>query len=465
MCNNRKAIEEFEIQDFCQLDYEGCDCGRRHQLPLRCLELSDGALQHLPAVLAELEIRNPFVFDDCNTKAAAGNAVMQILKDAGIRAKSYCLEGETIEPDDQTFARLETAYDNGNGIGSHAFDGIIAVGSGVLNDLGKLLAERQDLPYIIVATAPSMDGYASATSSMVWNGVKVSMPSRMPDAIVADLDILRQAPVESFLSGYGDMLAKYTALCDWRISALVNDEYYCEHIAQLVRRSLARCRECAGGLRGRSPELTRAVMEGLLLTGFAMALAGVSRPASGVEHYFSHLWDMRGQSLGLRFDRHGLQCLVGTRLGLRLYARVRRISPDRHKALNAVAHFDYIGWQSGLERLLGSAAKPLIELESREKKYSPVTHRKRLARILEHWPEILQITEEELPDEKRLTDELRELSAPLCVSDLSLDQPEVRECCLHVHDIRDKYVVTRLLWDLGELKLAAERLAASDPAQ
>ncbi|HPR77588.1 MAG TPA: iron-containing alcohol dehydrogenase, partial [Candidatus Limiplasma sp.] len=129
-------------------------------------------------------------------------------------------------------------------------------------------------------------------SSMIRDRVKVTLYNACPDAIIADTMIMKDAPERMLQAGLGDMLAKYIALCEWRISHIVTGEYYCEEVAGLMRNSLAKIVSAAPRLLERDPEVIGAVAEGLILSGVAMAFAQVSRPASGLEHYFSHLWEM-----------------------------------------------------------------------------------------------------------------------------------------------------------------------------
>ena len=123
-------------------------------------------------------------------------------------------------------------------------DAVLGVGSGVVNDISKIVSNISNKFYCIVGTAPSMDGYASATSSMTRDGLKISLPSKCADLIVGDIDILCNAPIKMMVSGLGDMLAKYISIAEWRISNLINGEYYCETIAQLVRTALKKCVLC-----------------------------------------------------------------------------------------------------------------------------------------------------------------------------------------------------------------------------
>ena len=211
-------------------------------------------------------------------------------------------------------------------------DFIIGVGSGTINDISKLVAKIAGLKYMIVGTAPSMDGFASSTSSMIRNKVKVSLPSACPVAIVADIDIICNAPKKLLQAGFGDLLAKYISICEWRISHLITGEYYCEEVANLVRRSLKKSVESVDGLLKREPDVIVNIMEGLILAGIAMSYAGLSRPASGIEHYFSHIWDMRALNGKNKAELHGIQVAIGTVLSLQIYDMIKQIVPDRNQS-------------------------------------------------------------------------------------------------------------------------------------
>jgi glycerol-1-phosphate dehydrogenase [NAD(P)+] len=198
-----------------------------------------------------------------------------------------------------------------------------------------------------------MDGYASATSSMSRDGVKISLNSRCADVIIGDTDILKTAPMHMLRSGLGDMLAKFVSIAEWRIAHLITGEYYCEEVAQLIRGAVKKCVENAEGLLAREDAAIEAVFEGLVIGGIAMAYAGVSRPASGVEHYFSHVWDMRGLEFGTRVDLHGIQCAMATMKAVELYEKVMEVKPDYAKAKAYVDAFRLEDWNDRLRTFLG----------------------------------------------------------------------------------------------------------------
>ena len=328
-------------------------------------------------------------------------------------------------------------------------DVIVAVGSGVINDVAKILSCVSGKPFIIVATAPSMDGYASASSSMERNGLKTSLATRAPDIILGDADILCRAPIELMRAGLGDMLAKYVSLAEWRIANLLLGEYYCEEIAALVRSALKKCTDNAAGLLKGEESAVMAVFDGLVIGGIAMNYAGLSRPASGCEHYISHVLDMRGVSLGTPTRLHGIQVAVGTLICAKLYDKLRTLSPDPQKAEAYVAAFDVQGWNEQLRRLLGSSAESMIAQEVKEQKYDKATHPARLQKILALWERILAILEQELPPTAQLEALLDTIGAPKTLAELGTDEALLPAIFAATKDIRDKYVLSRLCWDLG----------------
>lgn len=421
-----------------------CACGRLHDYHIR-IETGFGALKKLPQVVKDLGGSHAFVLSDRNTYAAAGERAIALLEGAGVSCLSYSYQRETVEPDEWSVGAAVMHY-------KKDCDIIVAVGSGVINDIGKILSATTGKPYVIVATAPSMDGYASASSSMTLDGLKISLPSRDADAIIGDTEILCQAPMKLMVSGLGDMIAKYTSICEWRIAHLITGEYYCEEVAQLIRQAVKTCVYHANGLLKRDPVAVQAVFEGLVIGGIAMNYAGVSRPASGVEHYISHVLDMRGVEYRIPVELHGIQCAVGTLIAVRLYEKLAAITPDREKALAYVKQFDYSAWSDTLRRLLGKGADSMIALEAKEKKYDVQLHEQRLEVILRNWDAILQIIRRELPMSQELEQLLQAMGAPKTLSEIGVSEDMLPVIFQATKDIRDKYVLSRLCWDLGVME-------------
>ena len=421
------------------LKTEGCPCGKCHTAPIDDVIVGNGVIAQLPDIIAKYGSKKPFILADVNTFAAAGEAVCDLLDAQAIAYSRYIFPDTALEPDEKAVGSLMLHYD-------HSCDLVIGVGSGVINDIGKILSSITGHRYIIVATAPSMDGYASATSSMARDSLKISLNTRCADVILGDIDILKNAPLHMLKSGLGDMLAKYISIAEWRIAHLITGEYYCEEVAQLIRSALKKCVDNAEGLLKREDAAIQAVFEGLVIGGIAMTYAGVSRPASGVEHYFSHVWDMRGLEFGTPVDLHGIQCAKATLVSAKLYEAVKAMTPDKAKATAFVQDFCYDNWSETLRSFLGRSAETMIALEEKEGKYRKETHPARFAIIQNNWSQILQIINEEIPSFETLS----QLLSTIGISkDLGIDKKTAILSFLATKDIRDKYVLSRLAWDLG----------------
>ena len=429
---------------------ENCKCGKQHIFTSEVI-VKEGALREIPKLLKQYDARKVFLVADKNTYAAAGKTVSEIIEAENVKI-AKCIFGEdALEPDEHSVGRAIMYYEADCDI-------VIGVGSGVINDISKIVANVSGKPYIIVGTAPSMDGYASATSSMTRDGLKISLPSKCADVIIGDLDVLCNAPLKMMASGLGDMLAKYVSICEWRIANLITGEYYCEDIAKLVREALKRCVDNAEGLLKRDKEAVKAVFEGLVIGGVAMAYAGVSRPASGVEHYFSHVWDMRGVEFGTQVDLHGIQCAMATYHAVKLYEIIKSVKPDYEKANAYVQAFDYPAWEETLGEFLGKSSEAMIELEKKEGKYRKDTHPARFQIIAENWDTILRIMEEELPSSQEIKTVLNTIGIPTDLSAIGVDTDCARTSFMATKDIRDKYVLSRLAWDLGILDDLSEQI-------
>ncbi len=422
-----------------------CACGKVHAAGIDDCISGKGVLAKLPEIIGRYNGKKAFVVADKNTFAAAGEKVCAVLESGGIAYTKHIFNSDALEPNEAAVGAAVLHFDK-------ACDIVVGVGSGVINDICKILANLTERTYIIVATAPSMDGYASATSSMTRDGLKISLPSKCANVVIGDVDVLKEAPLHMLKSGLGDMLAKYVSICEWRIANLVTGEYYCEKIADLIRGALKKCVENADGLLERKEEAVQAVFEGLVLGGVAMNFAGLSRPASGVEHYFSHIWDMRGEAFNTPVDLHGIQCAIGTLTAAKLYEKLKTYTPNREKAMAYVKGFDYAAWKKTLVAYLGKAADAMIALEEKEQKYSVESHKERFEILCASWDAILKIIDEELPSSAELEALLDKIEAPKAPAEIGIDEKDLCLAFQATKDIRDKYVLSRLCWDLGILE-------------
>lgn len=433
------------------LKNEECSCKKRHYCKVKNILLGSGTTKFIPKELEKLGISKAYILADKNTYNAAGKTVESILKKANIQFSEYIFNEDCLEPNEKAVGSAIVHYDT-------SCNGVLAVGAGVINDIGKIVANVTKKPYIIVATAPSMDGYVSETSSMVIDGLKVSLNSKCADVIIGDTDILKNAPLKMLKAGLGDMVAKYISICEWRISHVITNEYYCEKVAQLVREALKECIDNAEGLLKRDENAVESVFTGLVKCGVAMSYAGLSRPASGVEHYLSHIWDMRGLEFDMPVELHGIQCAYGTYLSARIYEMVKQIKPDSEKAMEFVSNFNFDNWSNELHSFLGKSSDAMIANEEKEGKYDIQKHKSRLDVIVKKWNEIINIINEEVPDVAFIEELFKKTRLPLTSEEIGIDKNLLPMSFKVSKDIRDKYVLSRLLWDLGVIDEISEKL-------
>ena len=444
-------FDQMSLKELIRPEGFDCECGRHHVCALQYLKIGRGAVESVPEMLAAMGKKRPFVVCDQNTYEVAGRRVCEILDRAGVEHGLYVIPGKRISPAEWEVGSALMHYDP-------RCDMLLGVGSGVVNDTCKVLAHAIGVPSAIVGTAPSMDGYASNSSSMEVNHVKVSLYNHAPVGILLDSEILAQAPMRMLWAGLGDMVAKYIAVCEWRISHIVTGEFYCESIAQMMRSALKKIVDASDGITKRDPDAIQSIAEGLVVAGMAMAYAEISRPASGLEHYFSHMWEMMALERGVPYDLHGIQVGVGTVLSMKLYRKIRQIQPDRAKAEAHMKAFSRADWEVQVRRIFGKTADEIIAIEDKTHKNDPARHAKRLDNLVNHWDEILKIIDEELPDYDALYQTMAKTGMPMRPSEINVPMDDVVDAFIGARDIRDKYLSCSFLWDIGLTDEFAEYL-------
>lgn len=306
------SILDRPISQWAGMEYS-CACGKSHKVDIQAIRVGSGVIQELPGILRDLGASHIFLVADNYTYEAAGRQVEQLLDQAGLSYHKRVFQTETpLVPNEYALGSVLAAMTSQD-------DMLLAVGSGTLNDVTKYVSARTGVPYVIAATAPSMDGYASTVAPTILDGFKTTLPAVYPAAIVADVDILKDAPMPMLTAGFGDIIGKFTSLADWRLSHQLNGEYYCPEVAGVIEAAVETCAANAKALAQREPQAIQAVTEALILSGLAMGMVGVSRPASGAEHQMAHYWEMDALRRGEEHPLHGNAVGVGTVLAASLY--------------------------------------------------------------------------------------------------------------------------------------------------
>lgn len=292
---------------------EGCSCGREHTFDTERVEIGRGLVKKTGEILSESSFPKKMllVADSKTLRASVG--ILESLENGGFEVKKLiydCMEYARVEQ----VREVEAAAADS--------DAILSVGTGSLNDICRVASYRMGKDFCIFATAPSMDGFASDTAPIIENSFKTSWQAKQPRIIVADTEILAAAPDELKSAGFGDMMAKYIGLVDWRIAQLLIDEYYCDRVAAITQEAIVRIVALADRILDKDPEAAGAVMEALVLTGLAMKLAHSSRPASGSEHVISHYWECHKVIAGIWPEYHGKKVGVATVICNRIYRSI-----------------------------------------------------------------------------------------------------------------------------------------------
>ena len=281
----------------------------------RDVDVGAGAIARLPALLARRSLRGRCqIVADANTYAAAGGSVSTALRDADIDALAPIVLDETprVKP------RVQTALDLAARLADRAAVPI-AVGSGVINDVTKYAAQVAGAGYVCVVTAASMDGYSASGAALLDQGFKRTLDCAPPLGVVADLDVVAAAPARMAGWGYGDLAGKIVAGADWMLADALGEDPIDPEPFALVQRNLRRWLAPCDAIGRAEPEALRSLVTGLLVSGFAMQAHGNSRPASGSDHQFAHLWEMEGLSVGDEPVAHGACVGVGALAMLALY--------------------------------------------------------------------------------------------------------------------------------------------------
>jgi glycerol-1-phosphate dehydrogenase [NAD(P)+] len=404
------------------------------------LTVDDHAVAHLLQFCQETDRRALVLVADANTYAVLGQEVESALRAQGFDLKSVVLRSAEVVADAQHIFRVLLQVDQSERT-------FIAVGSGTITDITRFVSHRTRRPFIAMPTAPSVDGFTSIGAPLIIDGIKTTVICQAPLAIFAELKVLAAAPRPMIAAGLGDMLGKFTSIADFRLGHLLWHEPYDEEIAQRTLRAAQLCVDHAEEIAQATPAGIRILLDALIESGFCMLDFGNSRPASGIEHHTSHVWEMKLLQAGRPAILHGAKVGYATILAAQLYERVRQTPrgelidlleaatlPDREQEIAAIRTA-----YGALADEMITAQQPFLNLTAAQ--FDAVKQK-----ILAHWAEIQTIAQA-VPTPEQCTSLLRTVGGPVTPAELGLATAEVAHGVNAAHYLRDRFTV-RKLWHL-----------------
>lgn len=328
--------------------FTNCSCKREHVCNIKAVEIGEGALNKLTALCEAYT--NILVVFDVNTYKICGQKVTELLKSKNLTVKVLQPQEKIVIPNEQKLEEIETEVKD-----AHL---IIGVGSGVINDLCKKVSFDKNIPYYIIATAPSMDGYASVGSALILKNMKITLNARPPLAIIADTSILKDAPLDMIKAGYGDIIGKFSCLNDWELSSFINGEYFCKNIYNEVYKCAKKIKRLGAKIKNREPKAIGKLMEALVLVGVLMSFVGTSRPASGSEHHLSHYFEITGILNGTEYFSHGIDVIYSATFLAKLRCKMILEQPKKRA-------FDELDYENQINRIYTQSAPEVIKLQQK----------------------------------------------------------------------------------------------------
>jgi len=407
-----------------------CRCGHNHKMFTRLVRIESGCLQRFNEWMnqAGLTGKRAAVYDE-NTYAAKGLR-------RPVSQQEIVLPPKNLHANERATGMVLAQLEEDVKV-------LIAVGSGTIHDTVRYCAKERGIPFISCPTAASVDGFCSTVSAMTWEGFKKTMPGVAPVMVLADTEVIRQAPIHLALSGVGDILGKYTALLDWNIAHLLTDEFICPVIEDMTRQAVVAVHDSCRQVAKQDTEAFERLTYGLLLSGLAMQMMGNSRPASGAEHHISHFIEMEPESLPLHtMALHGEKVGVGTAIAAGVYhklAEVEDIHPLLHACVPASDAF--------FSQIFGARLQPSVSKENQNDCMTGLSPGK----VAECWPAIRKLIQE-LPTQEELEKLFREIGAKSTLEELNLDPSVLPQLLDYSPFVRNRLTLMRVRRMIGSMR-------------
>ena len=297
-----------------------------------------------------------------------------------------------------------------------------------------------------------MNGYTSAIAALTVCGLKKTLPANPPIAVIADLNVLCNAPYELIAAGLGDVMSKPVSNADWQLAHIIRGEHLCTVSLKLLHELEPLYFNNATALAQRAPEAIASLMEALCYSGISMTIAGSSSPASGGEHLIGHTLDMRAPIVGRALNLHGAQVGVATIFCATLYERLLQLDVAQVDVERLVQRYVPLDeWMPKLRTFFGHTARVVFDELAVKYPKSPSEYRDELMRIVSKWDEIRHAIASVYRTPYEIREALKRACAPTTAAELGISNEEFRETVLYAHTMRRRYTVLDVAYELGIL--------------
>lgn len=410
-----------------------------HATETKALRIGAGILPQTGELFKELFPGcRAIVIADPTTFKVAGSDVQKSLAAAGVALdEPHIFTAPDLHAEWTFVEELDAVLKNTDAIP-------VAVGLGTINDLTKLCSHHNNRRYMVVGTAASMDGYTSYGASITYKCAKQTFSCPAPLGVLADTAIIAAAPKELTASGYADLFAKVPAGADWIISDALGIEPLDKRSFSIVQDGLHDALGDPEGIRKGTVETIEPLVEGLMLGGFAMQALQSSRPASGADHQFSHLWNMEHHTMpDGRTPSHGFQVSIGLLASLAYYDQFLKSDIAHLDVESAVAAWpEWDEAERYARELYAGTDFPEIGVVETRAKYIDKDHlRAQLNLLKNNWTEIKARLEKQLVSFNEASRRLRIVGAPTLPEDIGLTRERMRASVIRAQHIRRRFTI------------------------
>lgn len=435
------------------LEQIACDCGLQHGVPDMDIYIGRSLLERLPEYLRQRQLGSRVVvITDNVVYEVAGRTVVELLRAAGYAVKLCLLErDEPLLPNETALGEVLLTMETDT-------EFLLSVGSGTLTDIARYVSVCTGKPFACVGTAASMDGYTSVVAPLLHGKQKVNKPAGYPAVLVCDIEIMKTAPLEMMIAGFGDVVGKYIAKADWILGRIVNEEPYCPACVELIDEAVGHCVGAIAGIRAGTEEGIQRLIEGLVLAGLTVLVIGHTRAVASMEHNMGHYWEMLKLQREEDHPSHGTAVGVATGYVLRFYEQFLQADLD-HLDLEAIKNQRWTEAQreEAVMQAYGRAVGRKL-LDQEDNGLISWEEQVRRIRVLQKNMTAIRSELAFLPSVSEVMAMYDRLGAPQTAAEIGIEGDLLRSSMLYGKDYRNRYSVFNAAWELGLLEQWVDRV-------